>query len=88
MFDKLLQKTENHYMSDNNREMPKIDAELYYVIDEKNNQIELTDKGVDYLSGKDDPDFFVMPEMGLKLLKLKTKSFSEEEANLKRRIVS
>ena len=47
----ILQKTENQYMSDNNREMPKIDADLYYVIDEKNNQIELTDKGVDYLSG-------------------------------------
>jgi preprotein translocase subunit SecA len=40
----ILQKTENQYMSDNNREMPKIDAELYYVIDEKNNQIELSDK--------------------------------------------
>ena len=35
----LLQKTENFYMQDNNREMPKVDAELYYVIEEKNNQI-------------------------------------------------
>ncbi|MBT8394015.1 MAG: preprotein translocase subunit SecA, partial [Bacteroidia bacterium] len=61
----LLQKTENFYMQDNNREMPKVDAELYYVIDEKNNQIELTDKGVEYLSGKDYPDFFVMPEIGM-----------------------
>src|SRR5690606_40871926 len=43
----LLQKTENFYMQDNNREMPKVDAELYYVIDEKNNQIELSDKGVE-----------------------------------------
>ena len=41
----LLQKTENTYMADNNREMPKIDKELYFVIDEKNNSIELTDKG-------------------------------------------
>ena len=40
-------------MQDNNREMPKVDAELYYVIDEKNNQVELSDKGVEYLSGKD-----------------------------------
>src|SRR5690606_38236871 len=46
----LLQKTENHYMQDNNREMPKVDAELYYVIDEKNNQVELSDKGVEFLS--------------------------------------
>ena len=45
-----LQKTENFYMQDNNREMPKIDKELYYVIDEKNNQIELTDKGIDTIS--------------------------------------
>ena len=43
--EQLLQKTENFYMQDNNREMPKVDEELYYVIDEKNNQIELSDKG-------------------------------------------
>ena len=75
----ILQKTENHYMSDNNREMPKIDAELYYVIDEKNNQIELSDKGVDYLSGKDDPDFFVMPEIGVKIAQIEAKNLSSEE---------
>ena len=80
----ILQKTENQYMSDNNREMPKIDAELYYVIDEKNNQIELTDKGVDYLSGKDDPDFFVMPEIGVEIAQIEERNLpSEEEANLK-----
>ncbi|MFK5981325.1 MAG: preprotein translocase subunit SecA [Flavobacteriaceae bacterium] len=75
----LLQKTENHYMSDNNREMPKVDAELYYVIDEKNNQIELTDKGVDYLSGEDDPDFFVMPEIGVEIAKIEKEGLSSEE---------
>ncbi|MDA7557761.1 preprotein translocase subunit SecA [Flavobacteriaceae bacterium] len=80
----LLQKTENFYMQDNNREMPKIDEALYYVIDEKNNQIELSDKGVDFLSGKDDPDFFVMPEMGMEISKIEEKGLSsEEEANLK-----
>ena len=66
----ILQKTENQYMADNNREMPKVDAELYYVIEEKNNQIELTDKGIDYLSGVDDPDFFVMPEIGTEIAKI------------------
>ena len=75
----ILQKTENQYMSDNNREMPKIDAELYYVIDEKNNQIELSDKGVDYLSGTDDPDFFVMPEIGVKIAQIEAKGLSSEE---------
>ncbi|WP_338357915.1 preprotein translocase subunit SecA [Yeosuana marina] len=80
----LLQKTENYYMQDNNREMPKVDAELYYVIDEKNNQVELTDKGVEYLSGKDDPNFFVMPEIGLEIAKIeKQKLPLEEEAKLK-----
>jgi len=80
----LLQKTENFYMQDNNREMPKVDAELYYVIDEKNNQVELSDKGVDFLSGKDDPNFFVMPEMGTEIAKIESKGLSsEEEANEK-----
>ncbi len=75
----LLQKTENFYMQDNNREMPKIDAELFYVIDEKNNQIELTDKGVEYLSGSDDPNFFVMPEIGTEIAKIEKLGLSPEE---------
>ena len=80
----LLQKTENFYMQDNNREMPKVDEELYYVIDEKNNQIELSDKGVEFLSGEDNPDFFVMPEMGMEISKIKAQGLSsEEEADLK-----
>lgn len=75
----LLQKTENAYMQDNNREMPKIDAELYYVIDEKNNQVELTDKGVEFLSGKDDPNFFVMPEIGVEIAKIEAQNLSKEQ---------
>jgi preprotein translocase subunit SecA len=80
----LLQKTENFYMQDNNREMPKVDAELYYVIEEKNNQIELTDKGVEYISGKDDPNFFILPEIGVEIAKIENQNLSkEEEAKLK-----
>tara|TARA_R110000850_G_scaffold277086_1_gene422518 strand:+ start:262024 stop:265383 length:3360 start_codon:yes stop_codon:yes gene_type:complete len=75
----VLQKTENFYMLDNNKEMPKVDTELYFVIDEKNNQIELTDKGVDFLSGDDDPEFFVMPEMGLEIAKIEEKELPKEE---------
>jgi preprotein translocase subunit SecA len=75
----LLQKTENFYMQDNNREMPKIDVELYFTIDEKNNQIELSDRGIEYLSGKDDPNFFVMPEIGLEIGKIEEKGLSPEE---------
>ncbi len=80
----ILQKTENIYMADNNREMPKVDAELYFVIDEKTNQVDLSDKGVEYLSGKDNPDFFVMPEIGTEIAKIENQGLStEEEAELK-----
>ena len=71
-------------MHDNNREMPKVDEALYYVIDEKNNQIELSDKVVDYLSGKDNPDFFVMPEIGMEISKIENQNLTpEKEAELK-----
>ena len=75
----LLQKTENFYMQDNNREMHVIDAELYFTIEEKNNQIELTDKGIEFLSGKEDPDFFVMPELGVEIGKIEARGLSPEE---------
>ncbi|MDP3353117.1 MAG: preprotein translocase subunit SecA [Flavobacteriaceae bacterium] len=62
----LLQKTEAHFMQDNYREMHVIDSELYFVIDEKNNSIELTDKGIAILSsGDNDPNFFVLPDIGV-----------------------
>ncbi len=80
----LLQKTENYYMQDNNREMPKVDEELLFVIDEKNNQIELTDKGVEYISGDQDKDFFVLPDIGSEIAKIENQNLEiEEEAELK-----
>ena len=80
----LLQKTENFYMQDNNREMPKVDEELLFVIDEKNNQIELTDKGIDYISGDQEKDFFVMPDIGSEIAKIENQNLEiEEEAGLK-----
>lgn len=80
----LLQKTENFYMQDNNREMPKVDADLLFTIDEKNNQIELTDKGVDYISGDQDKDFFVMPDIGGAIAKIEGQELEiEKEAELK-----
>ncbi|MDR9456745.1 MAG: preprotein translocase subunit SecA [Salegentibacter sp.] len=75
----LLQKTENHYMQDNNREMPKVDEDLLFTIEEKNNQIDLTDKGIEFLSGKNDPDFFVMPEIGMEIAKIEKEGLSKEE---------
>ena len=70
----LLQKTENFYMQDNNREMPKVDSDLYFVIDEKNNQIELTDKGIDDISNdKDNSHFFVLPNLSIELAEIESK---------------
>lgn len=80
----LLQKTESYYMQDNNREMPKVDEDLLFVIDEKNNQIELTDKGVDYISGEQDRDFFIMPDIGAEIAKIESQDLDvEKEAELK-----
>ena len=59
-----LQKTENFYLQDNAKEMPKADELLYFVIDEKNNTIDLTEKGIDLISGENDPDFYILPDIG------------------------
>ena len=76
----LLQKTEGFYMQDNNREMPKVDADLLFVIDEKNNQIELTDKGVEQLSKDgDDANFFVLPDLGSAILSIEQQGKTPEE---------
>jgi preprotein translocase subunit SecA len=76
----LLQKTENFYMTDNNKEMPKVDKELLFVIDEKNNSIELTDKGIETLSGDDaQKDFFVLPDVSMEMGRINKSNVSEEE---------
>ena len=75
----LLQKTENFYMQDNNREMPKIDEALYFVIDEKNNSIELTDKGIAHLSGTREDEFFVLPDIGIEIAKIENEGLKPEE---------
>ncbi|MCF0218609.1 MAG: preprotein translocase subunit SecA [Muribaculaceae bacterium] len=60
----LLLQTEAYYLQDNSREMPKATEPLFFVIDEKNRSVELTDKGIDELTGKtDDPNFFVLPDI-------------------------
>ncbi len=81
----LLQKTEKFYMQDNNREMPKIDAELYFSIDEKNNSINLTDKGINYLSSKNkDENFFILPNISVLVGEIeKSNDSPEEKANKK-----
>ncbi len=62
---KLVQHTESEYLRDQSRRMPEIDDELYYAIDEKNHQINLTEKGRGYLAPMvGDKDFFVLPDLG------------------------
>ncbi len=61
----LLQKTENYYIQDNEREMPVVTDPLYFVINEKQHSVELTDNGHDLLSGQlSDPKFFILPDVG------------------------
>ena len=84
----LLQKTENFYMQDNNREMHKIDAELYFVIDEKSNAVELTEKGVDYLSESvQDKSFFVLPDIGTEIAHIENQELSPEEEAAKKEVL-
>lgn len=76
----LMLKTENIHMSDNNKRMPEITDELYFVIDEKNNSVEMTDKGHDALSKRfDDKKFFVLPDIGGEIASLEQGTKSVEE---------
>ena len=67
-----LQKTENFFMQEQGKHMKKIDVELFFVIDEKQNTIELTDKGIDLISGNEDRDFFIMPDIGAEIANLES----------------
>ncbi|MBC7916044.1 MAG: preprotein translocase subunit SecA, partial [Pyrinomonadaceae bacterium] len=71
----VLTKTENHYMQDQNKEMPKVDEELFFVIDEKQNQVELTEKGIELITASgEDPHFFVMPDVGTEIAEIEKSS--------------
>ncbi|RTY99081.1 preprotein translocase subunit SecA [Flavobacterium sp. RSP49] len=74
----LLQKTENQYMQDNKREMHKIDEALYFVIEEKNNQVELSDNGIQFLSGDTDSDFFVLPDIGTEIAAIEKRKLDKD----------
>ena len=84
----LLQKTENQYMQDNNRDMHIIDEALYFVIEEKNNQVELTDNGVKFLSSDSaDSNFFVLPDIGTEIAVIEKKKLDKDaEAEEKERL--
>lgn len=73
-------KTEEYYMAEQNKNMHLVTDELFFVIDEKNNSVELTEKGIDSLTGhSDDPKFFVLPDISAELSELENQNLSDEE---------
>ena len=85
-----LQKTENYYLADQQKEMPKVDAELYFSIDEKNNQVELTDNGIQLITRQgEDPEFFVLPDIATKLSDIdKTDLLPDEKLQRKENLLN
>jgi preprotein translocase subunit SecA len=76
----LLKKTESYYLQDQQREMHKVDEELYFVIDERNNTIELTDRGIETLTQVgEETDFFLMTDVGSEVAEIEKKEISEDE---------
>ncbi len=76
----MMQKTENEYMQENSKNMYKITDDLFFVIDEQHNSIELTDKGIDLISGDtEDPNFFVLPDIGVEIAELEKLEVSAED---------
>ncbi|MEE2953657.1 MAG: preprotein translocase subunit SecA [Bacteroidota bacterium] len=75
-----LQKTENFYMQDRSKDMHKVDAELFFVIDEKNNSIELTEKGIQLVTTSiEDKGFFIMPDVGEEIALIEKSKSSDKD---------
>lgn len=86
----LLQKTENFYMQEQSKNMHIVDEELYFTIDEKNRNVELTEKGAEFLAkGEEDPGFFIMPDITILIQGLEGKGLTKDEEIAEReRIIS
>ncbi|MDO9375948.1 MAG: preprotein translocase subunit SecA [Ferruginibacter sp.] len=80
-----LQKSENYYLADQQKEMPKVDEELFFHIDEKNNQVDLTDRGINLITRSgEDPEFFILPDIATKLADIdKGETTAEEKLHAK-----
>jgi preprotein translocase subunit SecA len=84
----LLQKTENYYMQDQQKEMHKIDQELFFVIDEKHNSVELTEKGIDLItSNSEDAKFFVLPNVGEEIAEIEKSTAAADEKLRKKEVL-
>ncbi|GET22087.1 preprotein translocase subunit SecA [Prolixibacter denitrificans] len=81
-----MQKSENYYMQDNSKNMHVVTDPLYFVIDEKLNSIELTDKGIDVLSqDNEDPNFFILPDIGAEIAEIENDQSLEDQAKLEKK---
>ncbi|RWY55750.1 preprotein translocase subunit SecA [Mucilaginibacter gilvus] len=76
----VLLKTENHYMQDQGKDMPKVDSELFFIIDEKNNSVELSEKGIELITASgEDASFFVMPDVGTEIAHIEKSDLPADE---------
>jgi preprotein translocase subunit SecA len=85
-----LQKAENYYLADQQKEMSKVDEDLFFHIDEKNNSVELTDKGIQAITKSgEDPEFFLLPDIGIQLAEIdKSESSAEEKLQQKEALLN
>lgn len=82
----VLQRTENYYLQDNKRNMPEADKPLYFIIDEKDNSVDLTEKGIDLITGEgEDAGFFILPEIGTEINKLEQDASLDENARFQKK---
>ncbi|WP_297336394.1 preprotein translocase subunit SecA [Algoriphagus sp.] len=82
----ILQKTENFYLQDNKRNMPEADEPLLFTIEEKSNVVDLTDRGIETMTTKnEDPSFFIMPDIGVEIAELEKNETLDEKEKLVRK---
>src|SRR5690606_5647873 len=82
----ILQRTEAIYLQENKKLMPEADKPLYFVIEEKDNSVDLTEKGIDLITGEgEDPKFFILPEIGIELNRIETDTTIPDEQRLTRK---
>ena len=81
----LMHKTENFYMQENSKNMHLVTDELFFVIDEKNNSIEMTDNGIDLVTASgEDPGFFILPDIGSEVAEIEKSNLPEKERLMKK----
>ena len=84
----IMNKAENYYLQDKEKEMHKVDEDLYFTIDEKNNQIHLTEKGIDLITKTgEDAEFFILPDVGAAIAEIEKGSLPDEEKTKKKDVL-